>query len=178
MLLIDTSYFQGKIEVGQKSDPAVALKLNQYISIYEPEFLACLLGYSFYKAFIDGVTAGPAYQLLRDGGDVYTNRAGYAELSTGLRNATLKTSPIANYVYWKYMSDTFSFTTGSGEKELIADRAVAANASWKMVRAWNQMVDWNLAIVDYLEVKQENYPLFGYTPDNLGILKKQNVFNL
>jgi hypothetical protein len=64
---------------------------------------------------------------------------------------------IANYVYWFYQADNYTFTTGSSEKK--TDNAINANPDVKMVSAWNEMVNFNrslhLFLVDQIAVYPE-----------------------
>jgi hypothetical protein len=170
--LIDYTVFVGDINISQRSEAEVAANINAYITKHEPIFLECLLGYELYKDFLANVVSSPEYQALRDGGQEFTTTRGYKTKSVSIKK------PLAQYIYFQYMKDQFSFTSGSGEKAIEVAGTVNSNAAWKMVRAWNQMVEWNLNICDYLEVKKDEFTFFAYTPDSLGILRGINVFNI
>lgn len=101
-------------------------------------------------------------------------------LTNSSATGTKKTSPIANYVYWHWMADQATVTTGTGEKASAAANAVDASPARKMVRAWNQMVDWNCELVEFLLSNPADYPEFqnhyGRMPADL--LKYQNTFGI
>ncbi len=83
---------------------------------------------------------------------------------------TLKQSPIANYVYYQYLKDNISFTMGAGEVTPKSNSSDKVNPFPKMVRAWNEMVQWNWQLVEFLQEYDDIYPEFensevlGYWP--------------
>lgn len=101
-------------------------------------------------------------------------------LTNGSVSGTKKSSLIANYVYWHWMADQATVTTGTGEKVPAAANGVDASPARKMVRAWNQMVDWNNELIEYLLSNATDYPEFqdhyGRIPCSL--VKKQNTFGI
>lgn len=140
MATIDISYFFGDLTIAQKSTDSVASALQWHIDQREPEFMELLLGkalYILYKA-----TPG-----------------NYADLTAMLFkvNGTSKISPVANYIYYWYMRNAASKTTGTGEKVVKAENAVDNSAHLKAMRAWNEMVSMNKKIVDYLSSTIEAY---------------------
>lgn len=180
--LIDISFFFGELNIAQKTESAGSVGL--FIDELEPRLLTDLLGYELYKAFLTGIAAGsPAakWLALRDGKE-YTNRAGHLTYWDGLvfSKGTAKKSLIANYVYWFWMADQSTVTTGTGEKTSAAANAVDASPARKMVRAWNQMVQWNWELIEFLLSNEADYPEFmnyyGRIPQSL--VKKQNVFGI
>jgi len=69
-----------------------------------------------------------------------------------------KQSPIANYVFYFYSRNQATSATGTGEKQLSAQNAINASAISKQTEAWNQMVDWNRELYDFLEFHLTTYP--------------------
>ena len=180
MATIDATYFFAELNIAQKSD--VLLSLNMFIDEHEEKLLTGLLGYEFYKAYKAGIIASTQiYKDIRDGLE-YTNRSGILTKWKGLifADGTAKKSLIANYVYWHWMENEYSVTTGSGEKKINNQNAINAESTSKKVRAWNQMVDWIDELMEFLLTKYTTYPVFqnhyGLIPYN--ILKKQNVFGI
>lgn len=88
-----------------------------------------------------------------------------------------KISPIANYVYFRYMNKQASFSTGSGEKVINQNNAVAASQRFKVTRAWNQMVDWNRAIIKSIRTNGL-YPGFVYSNIDVDVLDYVNALNI
>jgi hypothetical protein len=162
MALIDTSYFYWDLSIAQIADAAVSNTVQKFIDRLEPKLLTDLFGYELYKKYLDGISAGTQkYVDIRDGKE-YTNRAGKLTKWRGLREVTLKQSLIACYVYWHYQRNEATTTTGTGEKTQNAQNAVSASPRWKLVRAWNQMVEWNCELVEFLLSMEADYPEFLY----------------
>lgn len=70
---------------------------------------------------------------------------------------TYKRSFIANYVYWFYMRNTATFTTGIGEKKPVSGNALNASPADKMWSAWNEMIDWLRELWEYLNSNRDVY---------------------
>lgn len=75
---------------------------------------------------------------------------------------TAKQSIIANYVYYWYMRDIISSSTGIGEVKPQGDNAQSDNPGWKMHRAWEQMRMWIMEMDEFLRVRQSDYPNYLY----------------
>lgn len=95
-------------------------------------------------------------------------------------SAGAKKSLIANYIYWLWMANEASNTTGTGEKITANQNAVTASPASKMIRAWNQMVDWNKELIEFLLTKYDVYPEFvtHYPRIPISLLKKQNALGI
>jgi hypothetical protein len=128
--LIDSSYFWGEIEIQGvfknsvgtlmgEAGSAEAIKLNQYIKTFQRYYLD--------EMFFDGFEPN-------------------AEIIELLRNDDLKTSPIANYVYFFYKRSNESFSAPSGEKQMQIINTQIAESRTKMRIAWDRMVDVNRAL--------------------------------
>lgn len=157
---IDASYFFGAVLIAQKSDAAVSASLSIAIDTHEPVLLQALLGYELYKAYLawDGSAAG-RFKDLRDGLE-YTSQDGTTKKWKGLRYVTgvsTKKSLIANYVYYNYMRENVTITSGTGEKQAINQNAINADVEQKRVNAWNEMVCENLSLIDFLVSKADVY---------------------
>lgn len=162
MALIDTSYFYGDLSIAQITEDSVDTVVKRFIALYEPEVLTNLMGYELYKNYLAGVTAGTQkYKDVRDGKE-YTNRMGRLSKWRGLKQklGSDSFSLVANYVYFQYIKDQASSTTGTGEKISNAQNAIGTSPRFKMVRAWNQMARWNWELVEFLLSNQSDYPEF------------------
>lgn len=155
-----------------------------FIDEHEERLLTDLLGYSLYKDYKAGIAAGspdPKWLAIRDGLE-YTNRAGILSKWRGLKftDGTAKKSLIANYIYWHWMDNEQTITTGTGEKKAKNQNADHATPAYKMVSAWNQMVFWNWELIEFLLSKQSDYPSFvdQYSRIPISLLKKQNVLGI
>jgi hypothetical protein len=178
MATIDTSYFYGELSIAQISQAEIAASLQIIIDSREDELLLKLLGYELYKAYKAGVIATTQkYIDIRDGKE-YTDRNGNLTKWVGLKFAigTAKKSLIANYVYWHYLTDNASFTTGSGEKK--TDLAINVSPDMKMIRAWNEMVNWNIELHEFLMTKISDYPEYENVCIEKELFTYQNRFGL
>lgn len=131
--LIDSSYFWGELEIDSlftnqasgipltEAGNNSASELDRYIAKYQKYYLVQMFGETL------------AANLP-------------SELIDLIRDEQLKTSPIANCVYYFYMRANQSKTTGAGEVKMDIIRTRAVSASEKMCRAWNEMVKLNRKI--------------------------------
>jgi hypothetical protein len=146
MTLIDKTYFVGELDIANTGNPNVESRLNKFIEKYEPEFLRILFGdtlYTNYAEGIDVVDPDPVPEIWVNLQDV-----------EGLKNA------IACYVYFHFMRDKFTQTVSLGEVRPKAENASVEDPSWKITRAWNEMVRWIKAntLVEFLNTNIADYP--------------------
>ena len=141
---------------------AQATELTTWITKFEPQYLKAMLGVAMYNDYVSGISGlDPIYEAIRDGED-YTDDGDIERTWEGLGG--VGTSPIANYVYYHLMKYKVSQTQGVGESMSAVENGTRANSIPKMVEAWNQMVDWNRQLHDYLMVNEATFP------DYIGIL--------
>lgn len=158
--IISDLYFIRNLTIAQISQQPVLSSINDLIAINEPDLLIALLGVDLYNAFQAGLLEDPIdpkWEALLNGGE-YLDRRNQKCIWHGLANDSRKTSVIANYVYYNYMKQTASWSAGVGEvlpTMINGSRFAGAN---KMVTAWNDMVDSNLAMIAYLNQHKETYP--------------------
>lgn len=166
-MIIDTTYFQGHLMIAQKNQVAISSNLEVMIRQCEDEFLQKILGYQLYKDFTAALTGTPAQKWidLRDGKE-FTDAIGQLNKWVGFKN-TDKKSPIANYVYYKWMENEVSSTTGTGEKKMIFSSSVNYSPGQKMTRAWNEMVIWNRVLYKFLEVNKDVYSYYVFHSNEL-----------
>lgn len=178
MATIDTSYFYGERSIAGISQAETAAALAIFIDGKEDELMTRLMGYNLYKLYKAGITASTQiYKDIRDGKE-YTNSLGIADKWVGLAFTvgTSKRSLIANYVYWHYVRDNHTFTTGSGEKK--TDLAINVSPDVKLISAWNEMVNWIYALHDFLTVSISTYPDYADVVIDTELFTKQNSLNL
>lgn len=156
MPLIDATYLQGNLTIGS-NDPSVVLYVNNLIAMYENEYLQGTLGYSLMKALLAAPTEQRFIDLLNGKEYTYNNTVYYWQ---GLRNATTKRSPIANYVYYMYLKNTAQSQAGIGTVVPNAENATKTSPVDKMAFAWQDMVRVNLEMYQYLVANASVYPEF------------------
>lgn len=72
-------------------------------------------------------------------------------------------SPLAAYVYYHYMRDLQTQTSGIGEVKPYAQNAMMVSANQKMVDAWNIMSRQLENLYEYLNLNNDNlYPQWNY----------------
>jgi hypothetical protein len=153
MPLIDASYFTAEINIPNADKPEVSELIDTFIEKYEKRFLHELLGHGLYTDFIAGVAVKPVpdaiWTDLKNGTNYTYNQRTYNY--PGIKNA------IANYVYYWYMRNNATETTGIGEVVNKAENAVRVSPSIKMSRAWNEMVTDVWKLVSFLDTKATVY---------------------
>lgn len=139
MALIDSTYFKGDILLTNKTD--LATDISEAIARYEKEILISLLGYKLYKLMIANPTVEP-YKSLIEGAEFELTFDGITQLQkwNGLKNAD-KESLISYYVYYKYQERNFIKPSGIGTVKPKAENSELATPVWKMVNAWNNMIN-------------------------------------
>jgi hypothetical protein len=177
--LIDKTYFVGERMIPNTDQPAVLERLNWFITKYESELLRALLGYQLYEEMKAGLVADPIlgkWISLRDG-DEYTVD-GVLYKWDGLQSATTFQSMIADYVYYWWMRDSATQTTGVGETIPGAENAVRVSPADKMCYAWNEMVAKAQALYHFLENHTVDYASWDNDYQSWLIVRPINPFNL
>lgn len=156
-MLIDKTYFVGELHIAQLGNESVENVLNIFINKRENEYLRFALGYSFSKTAKEGMTAAEPESKWSDlkNGAEYTDAYGDLQYWPGFVNAD-KQSPLANYVYYWYMRDKASKTTEVAEVEDKRIFTTSVPPNLKQMRAWNEMVDMNCRLYDFLENKKDD----------------------
>jgi hypothetical protein len=157
MSLIDETYFIGELNLPNLNEESEIERLQLFIDKYEPKFLTELLGYGLYKDFKAGLLVNPVadkWKALRDGGE-YTY-SGSTFRWNGLKQAD--GSMIANYVYYWWMRNELTQTTGMGEVATKSENSVRVSASNKMTSAWNEMVNQVWALTSFMNASIVDYP--------------------
>jgi hypothetical protein len=161
-MLIDQTYFVGNLNIpGSESDPVLETLL-WFIAKHEPVFLQKVLGYSLYKVYKADASDARIVAILS--GAEYTDYNGNLRMLAPLVNTTTKESPIANYVYYWYMRNKATITTGVSEAKGVSENTVSVSPRQKMISAWNEMHNWMLDFLDFMYVKNlaspQVYPEF------------------
>jgi hypothetical protein len=100
----------------------------------------------------------------------------------GISEGLLKKSPIANYVYYNWMRNQISNTVGIGEVKTGAVNAHPVSPKYKMMKAWNNMVDDNKSLYDFLVANQSIYTSWyawaSVDNSNVPLITYQNTFGI
>lgn len=140
-MLIDTSYFvqsnyipniQGSSDVND----AISAQVEVFIKLHEPDFLKTIFGETFYDEFIAGIEAG-------------TDK--YLTLKTKLIDIQLKESPIANFIFCRYVQNQMSFNENNPNPTFFNNQ--------RFVQSWNEMVDLLKIFVHWFEQNEADYTI-------------------
>jgi hypothetical protein len=184
-MLITTSYFTANLDLPGRNAVGLSENLNLYINRYEPIFLRGVLGYAMYKllmAAYDASQEEPPVALpqrwadLLDGVEYDVSDITYKW--DGLRNSTLLTSPIANYIYFTFRRDTETRTGNTGENKPNAQNADSATPNRKLVFAWNDMVDQMWLMKHYLDNNTDTFPEWNVYDTDPFFFTKINEFGI
>lgn len=146
-MIIDGSYFTGVLSLGiiwDIGDDSITRKaerdnLQSYIDLYEKKYLRMVLGKSMSREFIEYILSGD--------NDVDK----WEKLKEKLSNKGY--SPVANYVYFHYVRRCVIKQTPVGTVYASGDEK--ANPNILLVSAWNDMVQMNKDLYDFLESDKE-----------------------
>lgn len=178
--LIDITYFGFEITLPTGSAYS---DVPAFITRYEKEVLAELLGYELYKLVAaSSETSGRLYDLIN--GKEYTIKLNGRDQIikwNGLKNAA-KISLIAYYVYYKYKQAKASLSSGTGEVKPKTENGAIAEMSMKAMEAWYRMrelygyvgqEDWKPSAYNFLKQYETTYPEWLFTE-----IGKVNAFDL
>lgn len=160
-MIIDYTYFVGKLNLPQTGDTLSRQIVDQFIERYEPELLEKVLGPGLFQAFTDEVYSSGSGDIeqrfldLLDGVSFSYNNRPYRWV--GFRNTALRT-PIANYVYYKFLEDLANSVTLTGVAESQTDNNRTVSHNSRMVDAWNEMIDYNNMLWAFLYTNKTVYP--------------------
>lgn len=131
--------------------------LATFMSYQVPKLLTEVLGYELYKLVLANEAQGSGIYHKLINGYEFTNS--YDRLDKWL-GFTRGSNPIANYIYFEYIRNQATTSTGVGEKVPNAENMVTASVAMKANRAWNDMAKWFLVMHDFLIVNQADYPTY------------------
>lgn len=178
-MTINFSYFYGNLAIPQiGTEKSVQNEVQRFIEQYEPEYLELIFGYAFKKLYDAGIVANTSIYLDIQNGKEYTNLATIVLKWKGLVRTTPVASPIANYIYFKYMQYHASYSTGSGGKVINVPSTAHVGDTDKMALAWSEMVEANWQLRDFLLSNRDTYPDYKDTFYYSELYKKINVLGI
>lgn len=152
-MIINASYFVGKINLPQVGDSAGLANVQLFINQYEPEYLQRILGYDLWKVFTEGEPTDPRWEALL-GGEEYIQY----DKTRKFEGLAAMPSPIAQYIYYHFMEDNAIHTVLTGTTVPKTANAIPSNPVPKLVQAWNDMVKLNRSLAAFLNAKSDVYP--------------------
>lgn len=187
--LINRSYFQGPLTIGQSDSDAVADELQLFIEDYEPQFLLKLMGRTLYDAFYEGMrgedpdqrwiklSRGASFTfdpgLSGYGGGGCTQQVEfYGLLSEGFSN------PIASYVFYWWERFHQVATGGLGKSVQQVVNGVRTNDAHAISAIWNQMGTVILAFYLFIDMNRADYPEFDLPHDQWWFPGIMDPFNI
>lgn len=129
-------------------------RVAQMISQYEPMYLRYILGYPLYESLVNGVGDGDIYDDIKNGVEFVDSYS----LSQKWDGFVAGNNPIALYTYYHYMRANASTTFGIGESVAEIENARRVSPYFKMKTAWNEMVNLNWMLHEFLYANKDVYP--------------------
>lgn len=144
-IVIPADFARGTLKIANVDDSynGVTQDVQADIDDYEPKFLRKLLGSVLYANLLAGLAEDPI-------------PAKWTALANEVKPS------IKGYVYYQHTDNKITETTGVGEVKPTADNANPASAWGKMVKAWNEMVDNNKVVHEFIIKNSADYPGFIY----------------
>ena len=134
MSIVQISDFKGQIVIANSNQSYVAADLQIFIDKYEAKYLTILLGADLYQLLLDGDPTEEKWIALK---------------------AAIKGT--ANYIYWYYIADQDMQTVGIGQVKTQAANSYVVSPNYKMVRAWNEMVEESYNTVQFISTNTADY---------------------
>jgi hypothetical protein len=118
------------------------------------------------------------------GGKIFSNGDTYfykvATLSLNTHTGAVKKSFIANYVYYHFMRNADTATTGAGEVKSKAENSTPVSPAQKVCSAWNELSQWICDMIQFLDKHRDTYT--GWSYQNTSQLKRKygpiNIFGI
>lgn len=145
MPILDLTYFHDEIQIAQRSQIDVQDSIKYFIDKYEPEILIRLLGKQLYQDFVVGLGQSTVAQK-------------WLTLKDWLFNSTLKTSPVANYIYTKYQDFTETKSVGLGNGQSLSENVKVVTPVRNITRAWNEMCNQFQEVHEHIRENIDDYP--------------------
>jgi hypothetical protein len=171
MNFTQSSHFVGLINLPNtaSSYPYEGANLVLDTTTYESIYLSKIFGYKMAKDLIAAMlvvtppTSGIWFDLAN--GKEFTDSNG--DLNKWLGFKTIGFNPIANYVYDQIVRNNVTHMTGLGTQKPNIANNTAASPRAKLTTAWNQMVEFNWTLHEFIEANKASYPNYlGITDAN------------
>lgn len=164
MNYLTKAYFKGEILIPNLiesvQDDYIVKELYAFIAFREPEFLIKVMGQDLYDEFIAGLIANPVLAK-------WTNLKTQIYWTQNVKvsendqvGETYYLSPAANYVYFYYMKNSKTISTGAGEVKVAGQGMVYVPNKEKQLNAWNGMAKSVKVIRQWIEEHRSDYPDF------------------
>jgi len=183
MNFTQSNHFVGSINmaISTSSSPYEGAELSLFIDRFESKYLTEVLGYKTAKDLIANmlVTTPPTSGIWFDlaNGVEFTDSLGRLNKWVGFK--TIGFNPIANYVYCMLQESRATSTTGVGEQKSNISNGTAVSSNQKVISAWNDMVEWNSILYDFLTINKASYPDYiGVQTTNYDFHSKINGFGI
>jgi hypothetical protein len=172
--LISSAFFVGELSIPNLQQESVSENLAYFITKYEKECLIGTLGYHLYKlTLVPRDSMEQRIKDLLDGVEYKLN--GKLTKWEGLVHGDY--SLIANYIYWFFMKNNATHTTGVATTKSNAAASISVSPAEKMVAAWNDMSDRINQMILFLRNKKNESGVLVYPEfDNNQIILTKNSF--
>jgi hypothetical protein len=132
--------FHSELSIGQVQYPDVAERVRWFIKKYEPKYLRKLLG----EKLAELLETEYAKEEHEEKWDILAD----------------KVRPmLAGYIYFYFQCNEETTSAGVGEVSEQSENAVRTTATYKMVRAWNEMAHDSVEFCSWID--RTTYPEYG-----------------
>lgn len=156
-MIIDITYFFDEFNIAQKSTATVIDKIGRYIVNYEREYIEKAIGKDF-AALFNG-SSDPIFGDLED-------------------MLKAKPSPIAAYVFFHYQRDNVVLQGSAGDSIGKVENGNRISEGYRMVTAWNIMVDETREVRQYIIDNKTIFPTFDVYQCDFFLNKKLSNFGI
>lgn len=132
--------------------------LQDYIDRYEQEYLDYFFG-AENATIIEDDRDNPKYKYIVD-------------ILSGVN------SPIACYVFYQFQTDNVMIATQKGDARIAVENATLSTNTYRMRLAWNEMVDKNIKMYNYIRKHKSDFNDFVKHRVPNGFFKKINDCDL
>lgn len=161
-MFLDSTYFNNELAmpnlksiklsgVAEVLETVGNQSLYWYIEKYERQYLIDLLGYELYARMIDELEG------MEESEEPVKNAWTDLRDMIFVKSGNYNFSPAANYVYFYANRSGQTQTSMNGEVRARQDNASIVSADYKLVKAWNDMVDMSERIRKYLYANKNVY---------------------
>lgn len=159
MAFTDYTYYQKRLLAIPNLRDEVLDNLNDFIDIYEDEYLNKMLGIKLKNQFLAGLeetTIEDKWTNLLEG---YEFEIGGIIYKWNGFQSSKKVSPIANYVFCHFVEQNQNLYTGIGTVIPNAENGNVITPQYRLSAVWSEMAKMNIELVNFLyEFEGSDYP--------------------
>jgi hypothetical protein len=151
--LISNTAFIGRYFIANNTSAEIAAQLNYLVTTYQPLFLRNIMGPKKASEFQAWLNITPADRPINATWSALLSGVLFVDNRGEDKQMGPITTPFTSYCYNIYQRGNVTQTTSSGEAMTLAQNAELGSPQQKLIDRWNEMVDYDSVIYDYLSVE-------------------------